>query len=114
MLSARHTAPNAKIVVLSGTEKIAGPGGIEEHNSEENSHSELSCAWKGAVEGARDIEDALSRDDPRVAVKNAYFEWVPADFVDSYVTEEGLWSKEQIQQRSKWIGDKFDQYFDGL
>ncbi len=87
---------------------------MEEHGSEENSPAELSRAWKGTVEGAQVVEDALSRNDPRVAVKNAYFEWVPAGLVDAYVTEEGLWNTEQIQQKSKWIGNEFEQYFKGL
>ncbi|KAI3328738.1 hypothetical protein F4824DRAFT_482480 [Ustulina deusta] len=114
VLSARYVAPNAKVLVLSDTEKIASPGSMEEHGSEENSPAELSRAWKGTVEGAQVVEDALSRNDPRVAVKNAYFEWVPAGLVDAYVTEEGLWNTEQIQQKSKWIGNEFEQYFKGL
>ncbi|KAI0505735.1 hypothetical protein F5B22DRAFT_626635 [Xylaria bambusicola] len=114
VLSANCAAPDAFVAVLSDTEKIAGPGAMEEHSAEENSHVELSSTWKGAVEGAQVIEDALSRDDPRIAVKNAYFEWVPAEFVDFYLTEEGDWLEQQVQQRSQWIGYEFDQYFNGL
>ncbi|KAI1131116.1 hypothetical protein F5Y10DRAFT_234282 [Nemania abortiva] len=114
VLTARYVSPNIKIVVLSDTEKIAGPGSIDEHGSEENSHSELSWVWKGTVEGAQVVEDALSRDDPRLAVKNAYFEWIPAKLVDAYATEEGLWSTEQIQDKSTWIGNEIEECFKDL
>ncbi|KAI3324426.1 translation initiation factor eIF-2B subunit family protein [Xylariaceae sp. AK1471] len=114
VLTARHVTPNMKVLVLSETEKIAGPGSVEEHSPEENDPSELSRAWKGTVEGAQLVEYALASDDQKVAIKNAYFEWVPADFIDAYVTEEGTWGKEQIQQQSNWIGKKIEQYFGDL
>lgn len=114
VLTARYIAPNAKVLVLSDTEKIAGPGSMDEHVSEENSASELSRAWKETVEGAQVVEDALSRDDARIAVKNAYFEWVPAKFIDAYATEDGLWSTEQIRDKSTWIGNEIERYFKDL
>ncbi|RYC65457.1 hypothetical protein CHU98_g765 [Xylaria longipes] len=114
VLAARYVNPNVKVLVLSDTEKIAGPGSMEEHSSEENSHLELTQAWKGVVGGAEVVEDALSRDEPKVAVKNAYFEWVPADLIDAYATEEGLWNTEQIQQKSTLVGDEIKKYFEGL
>ncbi|KAI0105044.1 hypothetical protein GGR51DRAFT_520663 [Nemania sp. FL0031] len=114
VLTTRYVSPNIKVLVLSDTEKIAGPGSMDEHSSEENSYSELSRAWKGIVEGAQTVEDALSRDDPRLAVKNAYFEWVPAKLVDAYATEEGLWSTEQIQDKSTWIGNEVEHCFKDL
>lgn len=87
---------------------------MDEHVSEENSASELSRAWKETVEGAQVVEDALSRDDARIAVKNAYFEWVPAKFIDAYATEDGLWSTEQIRDKSTWIGNEIERYFKDL
>ncbi|KAJ8124875.1 hypothetical protein O1611_g8765 [Lasiodiplodia mahajangana] len=114
VLTARYVSPNTKVLVLSDTEKIAGPGSMDEHSSEENSHSELSRTWKGTAEGAQVVEDALSRDDPRLAVKNAYFEWVPAKLVDAYATEEGLWSTEQIRDKSTWIGTEIEACFKDL
>lgn len=114
VLTTRYVAPDAKVLVLSDTEKIAGPGSMDEHVSEENPASELSRAWKGTVEGAQVVEDALSRDDARVAVKNAYFEWVPARLIDAYATEEGLWSTEKIRDKSAWIGNEIERYFKDL
>ncbi|KAI1821471.1 translation initiation factor eIF-2B subunit family protein [Xylaria intraflava] len=114
VLSARYVAPNAKVLVVSDTEKIAGPGYMEEHVSEENHPSELIQAWRGAIQAAGVIEDALAHDSPKVTVRNAYFEWVPAGFVDAYVTEEGIWGTEQIRDRSAWVGNEAVRYFEGL
>ncbi|KAI0453021.1 hypothetical protein F5B21DRAFT_481278 [Xylaria acuta] len=114
VLAARYVNPKVKVLVLSDTEKIAGPGSTEEHGSEENHPSELTRAWKGTVKGAEAVEDALSRDDPKVAVKNAYFEWVPAHLIDAYATEEGLWSTKQIQQMSEQVANETEHYFEGL
>jgi hypothetical protein len=33
-----------------------------------------------------------------VSVKNVYFEWVPAKYIDGYLCEHGLLSVESIQQ----------------
>jgi translation initiation factor 2B subunit (eIF-2B alpha/beta/delta family) len=101
----------SKVLVLSGIEKIASPESGDECISEENSLSEVSRIWKETTKGAQVIEDALSRDDPRISVKNAYFELVPAKLIDQYITEEGIWSTQQIQQRSKWISDEIEQCF---
>ncbi|KAJ2996782.1 hypothetical protein NUW58_g863 [Xylaria curta] len=112
-LTARHVNPYVKILAVSDTEKIAGPGFMEDHSPEENSPSELSQAWKGTVEGAGIVETSLSHN-PKVAIKNAYFEWIPADLIDAYITEDGVWSTEQIRQKSKWIDNEIEQYFEGL
>ncbi|KAI0391847.1 translation initiation factor eIF-2B subunit family protein [Xylariaceae sp. FL0594] len=114
LLSAKHVSPNAKVVVLTDTDKVAGPGSVEEHPSEENDPSELIRAWKGNVRGAETFEDALQNGDSRVAVKNAYFEWIPANLVDAYVTEEGVWDRERIESRSDWIGKEVKEYFEEL
>jgi len=87
---------------------------VEEHPSEENDPAELTRAWKGNVTGAETLENALKNGDSRVAVKNAYFEWIPANLIDVYVTEEGLWDREKIQRRSDWIGAEVKEYFEQL
>ncbi|KAI1171131.1 hypothetical protein F4777DRAFT_566639 [Nemania sp. FL0916] len=114
VLTARYITPNAKILVLSETEKIAGPGSMDEHVAEENSPLEVSRVWKEMVKGAGEIEEALCRHDPRIAVKNAYFEWVPAELIDAYATEEGLCNTERIRQKSALIGYEIERYFKDL
>ncbi|KAI5859246.1 nagb/rpia/CoA transferase-like protein [Durotheca rogersii] len=118
ILSQRYSAPDAKVIILSETDKIARPGLAEEHPVEENSPMELMRAWNGNVKGAQVIEDALRTTDEsspnKVRVRNAYFEWIPARYVHAYVTDEGLWSVENIAKRSKWIGEETDRFFKDL
>ncbi|KAI1074228.1 nagb/rpia/CoA transferase-like protein [Whalleya microplaca] len=116
ILSQRHMAPNAKVVILSESEKIASPGPMSEHPAEENNPKELVQAWKDRVKGADVIEDALQTEtnQGKVRVNNTYFEWVPARFVSAYVTDEGLWSVKDISNRSIWIGNEIDRFFKDL
>ncbi|KAI8964461.1 nagb/rpia/CoA transferase-like protein [Daldinia sp. FL1419] len=120
ILSQRHVAPDARVVILSETEKIAGPGTMEDHTAEENSSAELIGAWKGNVKGADIIEDILKASERNagrggnVFVRNFYFEWIPARFVHAYVTDEGLWSVQNIRERSEWIGKEVDRFFKDL
>ncbi|KAI0553167.1 hypothetical protein F4679DRAFT_532183 [Xylaria curta] len=114
VLAARYVNPNVKVLILSDTDKIAPPGSMEEHENEENSALEMTRAWRGIVKGARGVEAGISRDGSKFAVKNTYFEWVPADLIDEYVTEEGLWSTEQIKRASEMVGSQIEQYFKDL
>ncbi|KAI1370603.1 nagb/rpia/CoA transferase-like protein [Hypoxylon crocopeplum] len=116
VLCQRHVAPDAKVIILSETEKIASPGLMDEHSAEENSPAELTRTWKGSVKGAEAIEVALGGVESgptqgKIRVRNAYFEWIPARFVHAYVTDEGLWFVEDITKRSNWIGDEMDRFF---
>ncbi|KAI1134216.1 nagb/rpia/CoA transferase-like protein [Hypoxylon sp. FL0543] len=119
ILSQRHVVPDAKVVILSETEKIASPGPMEEHAAEENSPAELIQAWRGNVKGANIIEDALKDAQShsmrgKIYVRNTYFEWVPARFIHAYVTDEGLWSVQDIAAKSNWINDETDRFFKNL
>ncbi|KAI1742864.1 hypothetical protein F4680DRAFT_410246 [Xylaria scruposa] len=114
VLAARYVNPKVKVLVLSDTGKIAPPGSMEEHGDEENSAWEMTRAWKGLVRGVPKLEAAIYRDRSKFAVKNTYFEWVPADLIDEYVTEEGLWSTEQIQRASEMAGSQIERYFKDL
>ncbi|KAI2607880.1 nagb/rpia/CoA transferase-like protein [Hypoxylon sp. NC1633] len=119
VLSQRHVAPSAKVIIISETEKIASPGLAEEHAAEENNPIEVTQAWKLNVKGASVIEGALDDGESgttqgKVRVRNTYFEWVPAQFIDAYVTDEGLWSVEDISRRSSAIGDEMDKFFKEL
>ncbi|KAI0477918.1 translation initiation factor eIF-2B subunit family protein [Xylariaceae sp. FL0804] len=114
VLSARHVAPNAKIVVLSETEKVAGPGSAHGHAPEDNDASEVTRAWRGTAKGVKAVEEALQEGRSGVVVKNTYFEWVPAGFIDAFATEEGVWTAEDITKQSHWIGNEMDRFFNGL
>ncbi|KAI1211133.1 nagb/rpia/CoA transferase-like protein [Annulohypoxylon truncatum] len=118
VLSQRHVAPNAKVVILSETEKIACPGLMEEHSAEENDPSEVIQAWTGnsksfeIIQGA--LADAQGSSTQKLQVRNTYFEWVPARFIHGYITDEGLWSVQDIAERSSWISDEMDRFFKNL
>ncbi|RYP03110.1 hypothetical protein DL764_005371 [Monosporascus ibericus] len=120
VLSARHVTPKAKVIILSETEKIAGPGSVDEHVVEDNDPLEVTNAWNAAgMQGKAVIDSSLhpgrsKSDGKRVTIKNIYFEWVPASLIDAYVTERGLWSSGDIAKRSKWIGDEMDRFFKDL
>ncbi|KAI1473272.1 nagb/rpia/CoA transferase-like protein [Daldinia caldariorum] len=120
LLCQRHVVPNAKTVILSETEKVAGPGMIEDHPVEENSPTEVIRAWKGNVKGVEIIERFMSDDESGIAkgsnarVRNSYFEWVPANFIHAYITDEGVWSIKNITERSDWVGNEMDRFFKDL
>jgi translation initiation factor 2B subunit (eIF-2B alpha/beta/delta family) len=80
-LCAKQQNQNVSVVVLSDTEKIAVPGeGMEGH--EIHPSSELSTAWAPETRGALE-------DNEHVQIFGEWFEWVPAELVDVYVTERG-------------------------
>ncbi|KAK7932668.1 hypothetical protein PG985_003380 [Apiospora marii] len=123
VLSAKHVSPGARVVVLSEVDKVAGPGDAGEHVVEENDATELTRGWRGiGVKGVDDVVEAAASSSGdsghanalKIKVKNVYFEWVPARFVDAYVTEKGVWSAAEIQKRSDWIGAEIDRFFGDL
>ncbi|OLL25997.1 Methylthioribose-1-phosphate isomerase [Neolecta irregularis DAH-3] len=80
----------AKVVVVSGQDKIVEKKSEE---NEENESSEMTEAWKYTL-------PATTR------VRNKYFEWVEADLIDDYVTEGGKSSRKSIFE--SWM-EKRDQ-----
>lgn len=85
------------VVCISEAEKIAPPGAAAEHPEEDNDQREVASGWK--------LSNASSLWDQMVAVRNVYFEWVPAKHIDYYVCEDGTLSTADIQKRSKQISD---------
>lgn len=94
---AKTLQPQCQVVVVSGTDKIVdasssgstGAGAGDEGEVEKNDTREVTEGWPQhwAVE-VRDAEDGAGGK-AKVEVRNTYFEWVPARFVDVYVTEIG-------------------------
>lgn len=50
----------------------------------------------------------------RVAVRNVSFEWVPPNLVDVYVSERGVWTVEDIGERSKELAAEVERLFSDL
>ncbi|KAL7920298.1 hypothetical protein ACQKWADRAFT_299068 [Trichoderma austrokoningii] len=103
VLAAKHVSPAVKIVVVSEKEKILPfepPG-----HDEENDAGELVRSW-GDVAGSVKL--------PGVAVKNVYFEWVPATMVDLYLTEDGVEGTKDVERWAGEVRQKADRFFDDL
>ncbi|CAL5868030.1 uncharacterized protein PFLUO_LOCUS2253 [Penicillium psychrofluorescens] len=107
VLSAKHVSPNAKVLVFSELEKVAEPGAVDEHRSEESDPHEVIRSWiTGSTEGAKTFEG-----DAKECVQNTSFEWVPAPLVDGYISEEGTLDVAAIQRQAQQVKQKADRYF---
>ncbi|RKK66016.1 hypothetical protein BFJ69_g15775 [Fusarium oxysporum] len=105
VLTAKYVSPKAKIVALSEKEKVlpfAPPG------QEENDPCELMQAWGDLSSAVKGVPHS------QVIVKNVYFEWVPSDLIDHYITEDGVTGYEGILNYAQEVGKKADQYFTNL
>jgi translation initiation factor 2B subunit (eIF-2B alpha/beta/delta family) len=89
-ICAKTLSPSAQVVVVSETDKIARPGAMEEHADEENEFQEVTQAWHGAAEF----------EPKKVRVRNVYFEWIPSKWVDLYICETGVLSRERVHEIS--------------
>ncbi|KAK1835712.1 hypothetical protein QBC39DRAFT_327363 [Podospora conica] len=115
VLSARYVMPGAKVVVLSDTEKIASPGSPSSHVVEDNGAEQVAAAWSTSNR-LRDAATALQSKNCKVAVqvRNVFFEWVPAELVDVYITERGKWAVDDIARHAEGVKAEEERMFGGL
>lgn len=135
VLSAKHVSPKAKIVIVSETEKVATPGAAAAHVVENNDPAQLTHAWTAgfnserirsaagtipSVAGGGTAQDAYkthhgsykgSNDGAEVHVRNVFFEWVPPDLVDVYITEQGQLTVADIAKHSETLGTEEERLF---
>ncbi|TPX13685.1 uncharacterized protein E0L32_005888 [Thyridium curvatum] len=130
VLSAKHVSPSAKTVVLGESEKVAPPGDPREHVVEDNDPMQLVRAWEAGQNGERvrsaatglsaavgrglDRHQAGGLDGVAVQIRNVFFEWVPPDLIDVYVTEFGVWRLEDIAKHSENLGAEEQRLFKDL
>ncbi|RFU81032.1 translation initiation factor eif-2b subunit family [Trichoderma arundinaceum] len=105
VLAARHVSPKVKVVVLSEKEKILP---FEPPGHEENDSEELVRVWGevfdlGSETGLQDVN-----------IKNVYFEWVPANLIDVYLTEDGVEGTEDVERWAGEVQQKASHFFDDL
>ncbi|KAM0279734.1 hypothetical protein ACHAQH_004425 [Verticillium albo-atrum] len=100
VLSARHVSPGAKVVVLSEQEKILPFAASTQ--VEDNDTAELTRAWGRA--GSVGLPG-------QVEIKNVYFEWVPSDFIDTYVSEDGEMSQEAVAEQAGRVKQEAERLF---
>jgi translation initiation factor 2B subunit (eIF-2B alpha/beta/delta family) len=97
VLCAKHWNQDTTVVAISDIDKIAPPG-LDVKTIETHPAHELSSAWaadtRNQLVGQSDIE-----------VFGEWFEWVPANLVDVYVTELGILSTEDVATVAKEVGD---------
>jgi translation initiation factor 2B subunit (eIF-2B alpha/beta/delta family) len=88
--------PGCKVLALFTTNKITGSGFDSEHlKIEYNDPGELTNAWpESYVQQLRENY----QNGYQIEVKNAYFEWVPARYIDQHITEVGPLEREDIER----------------
>lgn len=122
VLSAKHISPNAKVLVFSGLEKVAEPNTEDDCQAEleENDTSEVTSAWfSGNVKGLNILDEELQGLQGKTAncsvrVRNIYFEWVPADLIDAYMCDEGVFDRQRIQAEAEKVRMKRERYFENV
>lgn len=87
-----------KVVAVFETGKITSAGFDSGHlEIEYNDAAEMTSAWPPSL--VDDLKLNQGQGIP-VEVKNRYFEWVPAEYIDQYISEEGPLNKEDIARLS--------------
>ncbi len=85
---AKTLSSNCKVVAVFETSKIISSNFDSEHpKTEYNDPAELTNAWPSSL--LTDLKDNQS-EGFLVEVKNTYFEWVSARYIDAYISEEGV------------------------
>ena len=118
LLTARHWALVSKrkvmIVVLSESEKISREGSLDVYEEESNDPVEVSSTWADLQIDGVDAGSGPAGNS-QVAVVNKYFEWVPSELIDLYVTNKGvLLSDTQIREQSRRITELESEIFGQL
>lgn len=104
--------PEAKVVVVTSTDKITLDGGKKEE-TESNDKEEMTQAWPPSWAVMLQDERA-AQGGAQVEVRNAYFEWVPAEYVDVYVTDEGEVDKKGVKGLAAGKGEVESKLFADL
>jgi translation initiation factor 2B subunit (eIF-2B alpha/beta/delta family)/8-oxo-dGTP pyrophosphatase MutT (NUDIX family) len=117
VLSTKHISPEALVLVFSGLEKVAEPGAEDDHEPEENNPMEVISPWvDSGIKGVKKLIGGTNNETSNcvVEVKNVYFEWVDANMVDAFITEEGALGATQIRSKAQEVKRKVDKYFSSL
>lgn len=104
---AKTLSPSTRVVVVSDGDKIAAPG-IGHAEVEKHPSSEMTGAWKDETKiglGFEQDEDKAKDGTGRVEVFGEWFEWVPKEYVDVYVTETGILDREVVGRMAAAISE---------
>ena len=114
VLCARHISPNVNVTVVADSEKVFP---FEAPRSEENDESEVTVAWSGltASQGAAAVLAPVGNiTNPAMSIRNVYFEWVPSQFVTTYLLEKGGKNAADIEVMAGSVREKANRLFDDL
>ena len=110
---AKTINPKCHVIAAFDTSKITATASFEESHekAEYNDEAEMVVAWPngmyGQLQGQRDRKFM-------VEVKNAYFEWVEAKWIDTYISEEGVLGISDIERLGKLSKEIEDGVFSDL
>lgn len=109
---AKTLQPSCKVVAVFETDKITSDNNdFENDKVENNDAAEVTNIWPPGYSASL---DKMKEKGYRVDVKNAYFEWVPATYIDQYVTEEGALTAQDITRISRKKAELEERIFSDL
>ena len=107
-----HLHAKCQVVALFSTNKIISSGFDEDHLVVEyNDPAELTRAWPSRF--IYELKEARDQG-YNVEVKNAYFEWVPAKFINTYISDVGELKLKDIERLGKESEELEKRIFGGL
>lgn len=112
VLCAEEFSPEAKVVVLSESDKIVVDESLEGHAEEENDSVEIRAAWGEKWEKME--KDLGLKSGEGVVTRNVYFETVEGRHVDLYICEKGVLEREDVTRISVERGVKEEEIFGSL
>ncbi|KAJ5659926.1 hypothetical protein N7507_006377 [Penicillium longicatenatum] len=117
VLSAKYISPNAKVLILSGMEKVSDRD-REDFHVQECDTAEVMSSWLySGIKGVNILQGLREIDGPSESathVDNVYFEWVPANLIDGYVCEDGTVDVATIKHKAQEVKERADRYFGNL
>lgn len=109
---AKTLSPGCKVIAVFQTDKITGSGNnAGQEKIEYNDEREITETWDSSVASSL---VAKKKAGFQVEVKNAYFEWVPAKYIDAYISEEGTLLVQDIAKLSVENGAREKRNFGDL
>jgi translation initiation factor 2B subunit (eIF-2B alpha/beta/delta family) len=104
--------PGCKVLALFTTNKITGPGFDSEHlGVEYNDPRELTSGWpKSYMQQLKEHQE----NGYQIEVKNAYFEWIPARYINQYISEVGTLEGKDIERLGRASDELEERIFSDL
>lgn len=100
-LLAKTLQPKSQVVVIATTDKITSSTGEElEEEPRDYAAEEMTGSYPKEMAKVLKEKDA-GLQGAKVRVRNPYFEWVPSNWVDVYVTEEGVMDRSKLKDYAK-------------